>query len=292
MPNTTANGLTIEYETTGDRADPAMLLVMGLGAQLIYWPDGFCRALADRGFFVIRYDNRDVGLSSRLDSAGVPDLGALMQGKGDSPYHLSDMAADGIGLLDALGLEAAHVVGASMGGMIAQHMALEHPARVLSLCSIMSTPTGRMDADAPTPEANAVLLRPAPAGRDEAIDASLEAAKVIGSPGFPVDEAAVRDRAARSFDRGFYPVGPMRQFAAILATGDWSARLKALDVATLVIHGDADPLIRPSWGRKTAEAIPGARFLAIPGMGHDLPEGAWPTLVGAIVANAEAAGER
>lgn len=292
MPNTTANGLTIEYETTGDRADPAMLLVMGLGAQLIFWQDGFCRALADRGYFVIRYDNRDVGLSSRLESAGVPDLGALMQGKGDSPYHLSDMAADGIGLLDALGLAAAHVVGASMGGMIAQHMALDHPARVLSLCSIMSTPTGRMDGDPPTPEANAVLMRPAPAGRDEAIDASVEAAKVIGSPGFPFDEAAVRELSGRSFDRSFYPLGPMRQFAAIVATGDWSARLKALDVATLVIHGDADPLVRPSWGRKTAEAIAGARFLAIPGMGHNLPEGAWPTLVDAIVANAEAAAER
>jgi len=292
MPNTTANGLTIEYETTGDRADPAMLLVMGLGGQLIYWPDGFCQALADRGYFVIRYDNRDVGLSSRLESAGVPDLGALMQGKGDSPYLLSDMAADGIGLLDALGLAAAHVVGASMGGMIAQHMALDHPARVLTLCSIMSTPTGRMDADPPTPEANAVLMRPVPTGRDEAIDASVEAAKVVGSPGFPLDEAAVRDLAGRSFDRGFYPLGPMRQFAAILATGDWSARLKALDVATLVIHGDADPLVRPSWGRKTAEAIPGARFLAIPGMGHNLPEGAWPTLVDAIVANVEAAAER
>ena len=292
MPKTTANGLTIEYETTGDPADPTMLLVMGLGAQLIFWPDGFCRALADRGFFVIRYDNRDVGLSSRLESAGVPDLGALMEGKGDSPYHLSDMAADGIGLLDALGLEAAHVVGASMGGMIAQHMALEHPARVLTLCSIMSSPTGRMEADPPTPEANAVLVRPAPADREEAIDASVEAAKVIGSPGFPLDEAAVRDLAGRSFDRGFYPLGPMRQFAAILATGDWSARLKALDVATLVIHGDADPLVRPSWGRRTAEAIPGARFLAIPGMGHNLPEGAWPTVVDAIVANAEAAAER
>jgi pimeloyl-ACP methyl ester carboxylesterase len=292
MPNTTANGLTIEYETTGDPADPAMLLVMGLGAQLIYWPDGFCQALADRGYHVVRYDNRDVGLSTRMESAGVPDLGAVMQGKGDSPYHLSDMAADGIGLLDALGIPAAHVVGASMGGMIAQHMALGHPDRVLSLCSIMSTPTGRMDADPPTPEANAVLLRPAPAGREEAIAASLEAAKVIGSTGFPMDEDAIRDRAGRSFDRGFYPLGLMRQFAAIIATGDWSSRLAALDVPTLVIHGDADPLVRPSWGKKTADAIPGAQLLLIPGMGHDLPEGAWPTVVDAIVANAEAAAKR
>jgi pimeloyl-ACP methyl ester carboxylesterase len=292
MPNATANGLTIEYDTTGDRADPAMLLVMGLGAQMILWPEGFCRALADRGFFVIRYDNRDVGLSSQLDAAGVPDLAGLMQGKGDSPYHLSDMAADGIGLLDALGMDAAHVVGASMGGMIAQHMALEHPARVLSLCSIMSTPSGRLDADPPTAEANAVLLRPAPAGRDEAIEASLQANAIIGSPGFPRDEAAIRDRAARSYDRGYYPLGLMRQFAAILAAGDWSPRLAALDVPTLVIHGDADPLVKPSWGKKTADAIPGAELLLVPGMGHDLPEGAWAPIVDAIATNAKAARKR
>ena len=289
MPNTTANGLTIEYDTTGDPADPVVLLVMGLGAQLIHWPDGFCRTLADRGFFVVRYDNRDVGLSSKLDSAGVPDLAALMQGTGDSPYRLSDMAADGIALLDALGLEAAHVVGASMGGMIAQHMALDHPARVLSLCSIMSTPTGRMEADPPTPEANAVLFRPAPAGREESVAAAVEASKVIGSPGFPRDEDAIRDRAGRAYDRGFFPLGLMRQLAAIMSAGDWSPRLASLDMATLVIHGDADPLVRPSWGRKTAEAIPGARLLLIPGMGHDLPEGAWPLVVDAVVANTEAA---
>jgi pimeloyl-ACP methyl ester carboxylesterase len=292
MPNTTANGLKIEYETTGDPADRPLLLVMGLGTQLIYWADAFCQALADRGFFVIRYDNRDVGLSARLESAGIPDLAAIMEGKADSAYHLSDMAADGIGLLDALGIDAAHVVGASMGGMIAQHMALDHPARVLSLCSIMSTPTGRMDAAPPTPEASALLSQPPPAGRQEAIAASVEAARVIGSTGFPLDEAAIRDRAGRSYDRGFYPLGPMRQFAAILAAGDWSPRLAALDIPTLVIHGDADPVIRPFWGKKTAEAIPHANLLLIPGMGHDLPEGAWPTIVDAISANAEAAGER
>jgi pimeloyl-ACP methyl ester carboxylesterase len=292
MPNATANGLTIEYDTTGDPADPAMLLVMGLGAQMILWPEGFCQALADRGFFVIRYDNRDVGLSTKLDAAGVPDLAALMQGKGDSPYHLSDMAADGIGLLDALGVDAAHIVGASMGGMIAQHMALDHPARVLSLCSIMSTPCGRLDADPPTAEANAVLLRPAPAGRDEAIEASLQANEIIGSPGFPRDEAAIRDRAGRSYDRGFFPLGLMRQFAAVMAAGDWSPRLADLDVPTLVIHGDADPLVRPSWGRKTAGAIPGADLLLVPGMGHDLPEGAWPPIVDAIVVSAEAAAKQ
>jgi pimeloyl-ACP methyl ester carboxylesterase len=285
MATATANGLTIEYETIGDRGAPPLLLVMGLGAQLIHWPDGFCRRLADRGFFVIRYDNRDAGLSSRMESGGVPDLMALVQGKGDSPYRLGDMAADGIGLLDALGLEAAHVVGASMGGMIAQHMALDHPGRVLSLCSVMSSPTGRMDSDPPTPEANAVLLRPSPPNRSEALDAAVEAAKVIGSPGFPFDEAAVRERAGRSYDRGWYPLGLMRQFAAIIATGDWSARLAAVHVPTLVIHGDADPLVRPAWGTRTAEAIAGAELLLVPGMGHDLPEGAWPVILDAGVAN-------
>ena len=285
MPKTTANGITIEYETTGDAGDPPILLVMGLGAQLIYWPDGCCQALADRGFFIVRDDNRDVGLSSRIESGGVPNLLALIQGKGDSAYHLSDMAADGMGLLDALGLPAAHVIGVSMGGMIAQHMALDHPGRVLSLCSVMSTPTGRMDTDPPTPEANAVLLRPAPGTREEAIEAGVEGARVIGSPGFPFDEALVRERAARSYDRGWYPLGLMRQFAAILCAGDWSGRLAALDVPTLVIHGDADPLVRPSWGKKTAEAIPGAQLLLVPGMGHDLPEGVWAPIVDAVVAN-------
>ncbi len=286
MANATANGLTIEYETTGNRSDPPLLLVMGLGAQLIHWPDGICRALADRGFFVIRYDNRDAGLSSRIESAGMPDLMALVHGKGESPYRLGDMAADGIGLLDALGVEAAHVVGASMGGMIAQHMALDHPRRVRSLCSVMSSPTGRMDEDPPTAEANAVLLRPAPPNRAAAIDAAVEAAKVIGSPGFPFDETAVRERAGRSYDRGWYPLGVLRQFAAIIGTGDWSARLADLDVPTLVIHGDADPLVRPSWGKRTAEAIPGAELLLVPGMGHDLPEGVWPVVTDAVVANA------
>jgi pimeloyl-ACP methyl ester carboxylesterase len=179
-----------------------------------------------------------------------------------------------------------------MGGMIAQHMALDFPARVRSLCSIMSTPSGRMESDPPTPEANAVLLRPAPANRQESIDASWEAAQVIGSTGFPLDEAAIRDRAARSFDRGYYPLGLMRQFAAVVATGDWSSRLADLDVPTLVIHGEADPLVRPSWGKRTADAIPGAELLMIPGMGHDLPQGAWATVVDAIVANIEAAAKR
>ncbi|HVW32293.1 MAG TPA: alpha/beta hydrolase, partial [Acidimicrobiia bacterium] len=264
MPNTTANGLILEYDTTGSPADPPLLLVMGLGAQLITWPDGFCRALADRGFFVVRYDNRDAGLSSRIEAAGVPDLAAVMTGTADAPYHVSDMAADGIGLLDALGIAAAHVVGASMGGMIAQHMAFEYPDRVLSLCSIMSAPTGTMAADPPTPEAGAALLRPAPTTREEAIEAGVEGARTIGSPGFPFDEAKARDRAAASYDRAFYPLGIIRQFAAVTATGDWTSKLAGVKAPTLIIHGGADPLVRPGWGRRTAEAIPGATLLTIP----------------------------
>ncbi len=285
MANTTANGLTIEYETTGDPSHPALLLVMGLGGQLVYWPDGFCLALADQGFFVIRYDNRDVGLSSKIEGGPPPDLWGALQGTAKPGYTLADMAADGIGLLGSLGIAAAHVVGVSMGGMIAQHMAMAFPVRVLSLCSVMSSPTGVMAADPPTNAANAALMRPAPGSREEAIEGAVAGAQAIGSPGFPRQEDMIRQRAGLFYDRAFYPVGLARQLVAILSAGDWSDRLAGLDLPTLVIHGDADPLVRPSWGRKTAEAIPGAQLLLIPGMGHDLPEGAWPTIIDAVVAN-------
>lgn len=285
MANTTANGLTIEYETTGDPSDPPLLLVMGLGGQLIYWPDAFCRALADHGFFVVRYDNRDVGLSSKIEGGSPPDLFAALLGEASPDYTLADMAADGIALLDALGLGPAHVVGVSMGGMIAQHMAFGFPGRVESLCSIMSSPTGVMAADPPTNEANLALLRPAPRSREEAIEASVAGARAIGSPGFPFREEMIRQRAGMFYDRCFYPAGPTRQLIAILSAGDWRDRLAGVTVPVLVIHGDADPLVRPSWGRATAEAVPGAELLLIAGMGHDLPEDAWPVIVDAIVAN-------
>jgi pimeloyl-ACP methyl ester carboxylesterase len=285
MPDVTANGLTIEYETTGDPDRPAILLVMGLGAQLVYWPDEFCQALAARGFHVIRYDNRDVGLSTKTEGP-PPDVMAALQGDtSQATYTLVEMAADGIGLLDALGVGAAHVVGVSMGGMIAQNMAIHHPDRVLSLCSIMSTPNGDMSSDPASPEANAVLLRPPPRSRDEAVAQALEGARVVGSPGFAVDEDQIRARAALSYDRCFYPLGISRQLCAIIATGDWRPSLAKLEVPTLVIHGGADPLVRPSWGRATAEAIPGAELLIVDGMGHDLPREASDTLVEAIVAN-------
>ena len=285
MPNVTANGLTIEYDTTGDPGAPAVLLVMGLGAQLIHWHDEFCQALAAVGFFVIRYDNRDVGLSTKT-AGPPPDVLAAFQGDtSQATYTLVDMAADGIGVLDALGVGAAHVVGISMGGMIAQHMAIHHPDRILSLCSIMSTPSGDMSSDPASQEANAELLRPPARSRQEAVTQSLEAARVIGSPGFPLDEDQIRARAALAYDRCFYPLGAARQLCAIIASGDWRPALAKLEVPTLVIHGGADPLVRPSWGRATADAIPGAELLIVDGMGHDLPRGAWDTLVAAIVAN-------
>ena len=296
MAHAAANGIQIEYETFGDRDAAPLLLVMGLGAQMIMWEEGFCEQLAAEGFFVIRYDNRDTGLSTRFDEAGLPDLGALMTAvatgqpapAGTAPYSLEDMADDGIGLLDALGIEAAHIVGASMGGMIVQAMAIRHPARVLSLCSIMST-TGDRSVGAPTPEAIGALLSPPPANREEAMDRGVEAYKVIAGGGFPMDEERVRRRAARAYDRAFYPPGISRQLAAILAAEDRTPALGKVAVPTLVIHGEADPLVTASGGEATARAIPGAELLMIPGMGHDLPEPAWPRIIGAIAANARKA---
>ena len=296
MAQAAANGLRIEYETFGDRGEPPLLLVMGLGAQMITWEEGFCEQLAGQGFFVVRYDNRDTGLSTRFEEAGPPDLAALLTGvatgqpapPGTAPYSLEDMADDGIGLLDALGIDAAHVVGASMGGMIAQAMAIRHPGRVLSLCSIMST-TGDRSVGAPTPEAIAALLAPPPANREEAMDRGVQAHKVIAGGGFPIDEERVRRRAARAYDRAFYPPGIARQLASILAAVDRTPALGRVAVPTLVIHGEADPLVTASGGEATARAIPGAELLLIPGMGHDLPEPAWPRIIGAIAANARKA---
>ena len=286
MPSTVANGITIEYLTTGDPGGEPLLLVMGLGAQLITWPDGFCEALAERGFHVIRFDNRDTGLSSKIEDGPRPDVLAAFAGDHSSAsYTLSDMAADAVGLLDALGIDRAHVVGASMGGMIAQTIAIEHPRRVRSLCSIMST-TGDPAAGGPTPEAMAVLLRPPAQSRDEAIANSIEAGRVIGSTGFEVPEDALRARAEASYDRCFYPIGIARQLLAIQASGDRTAALADVATPTVVVHGAVDPLVPPAGGELTAKAIPGAELVMVEGMGHDLPEGAWPTVVEAIAANA------
>jgi pimeloyl-ACP methyl ester carboxylesterase len=290
MPRARANGIELEYESFGRREDPALLLVMGLGAQMLLWHEELCGALADRGFHVIRYDNRDVGRSTWLDDAGMPDVMAALLAAGsggaiDAPYRLSDMAADAAGLLDALEVERAHVVGASMGGMIAQTLAIEHPARVRTLTSIMST-TGHRDLPPARPEAMALLVTPIPPDRESALERSVQVSRVIGSPAYPSDEAELRALAGRVYDRGVNPPGFARQLVAILASGSRREALAAVRTPTLVIHGEADPLVPFEGGRDTAEAVPGAELLAIPGMGHDLPRALWPTFVEAIVKHA------
>jgi pimeloyl-ACP methyl ester carboxylesterase len=289
MPEVRSNGLTISYETLGDPSDPALLLIMGLGAQLVDWPDEFCRLLAGRGLYVIRFDNRDIGLSTWLDELPRPDLGAIFGGDLTTvPYLLSDMAADTAGLLKELGVPRAHVAGASMGGMIAQQLAIDRPDLVASLCSIMST-TGDRTVGHPTPEAAAVLMRPAATDRAGAIAGAIEGSKVIGSSAFGVFEIYEDDlvrRATAKYDRAYHPAGTARQYAAIIASPDRTASLGAVTVPTLVVHGEADPLIDVSGGRATAAAVPGATLLVIPGMGHDLPRGAWTRIADAIAANA------
>jgi pimeloyl-ACP methyl ester carboxylesterase len=283
------NGIEIAYETFGDRAQPALLLVMGLGSQLIHWPAEFCEQLAARGFFVIRFDNRDVGHSTKMEDAPVPDLMAVAaRDLSDATYTLDDMADDAFGLLDHLEIDAAHVAGASMGGMIAQTMAIRHPDRVLSVCSIMST-TGDPNVGQARPEAIAVLMTPAPPDRDGYIEFHVKAFKTIGSPGFDLDEDFLRWRAGATYDRSMYPDGFKRQLAAIIASGDRTKALADVTVPTVVIHGADDPLITVSGGEATARAIPGAELVVIPGMGHDLPPGVWQQVIDTITANAERA---
>ncbi len=290
MPRARANGIELEYDTFGRAEDPALLLVMGLGAQMILWHEEFCEALAAHGLHVVRFDNRDVGRSTWLEEAGMPDVVSAMATAQQrqpvrSAYLLRDMAADAAGLLDALEIDAAHLAGASMGGMIAQTLAIEHPARVRTLTSIMST-TGHPDLPAATPAAMAVLLTPAPTERAAAIERSLEVSRTIGSPDFPAAEDELRAQAARAFDRGLNPAGVARQLVAILASGHRRDALGAVQVPTLVIHGAEDPLIPAPAGRDTAAAVPGAELLLIEGMGHDLPRALWPRLVDAIAKHA------
>ncbi|WP_041833924.1 alpha/beta fold hydrolase [Actinoplanes sp. N902-109] len=290
MSRAEINGITIEYELTGDPADPALLLVMGLGAQLVDWPAPFVEQLAGRGFHVIRFDNRDSGLSTVVDDSGVPDIPALMGGdRSGAPYLIADLAADTAGLLDALGVQRAHVVGVSLGGMIAQQLTIDFPERVASLCSIMSMPGDRR-VGRPTPQAAAVLGRPPAASREEAIANAVAGSRIIGSPGFPAAEEELLRRATTKYDRAYTPLGTLRQLAAILAAPDRTAALGSVTAPTLVIHGEDDPLIGVSGGRATAAAVPGAELLTIPGMGHDLPAALWPQLVDAITRNATRAG--
>jgi pimeloyl-ACP methyl ester carboxylesterase len=275
----------IEYETFGSPSDPAILLVAGFAVQLTSWDAEFCAQLAAGGRHVIRFDNRDCGLSTKLDGVAArwhDALAASLTGQPmpEVPYTLSDMGNDGIGLLDALDIEAAHVVGASMGGMIAQTMAIEHPERVRSLTSIMSS-TGDPRTGKPEPEALAVLLTVPPAERGAYIDAA--ARTTVWASKTYVDVERIRRRAAESYDRCFYPEGGPRQLAAIYAGGNRSEALRRLGVPTLVIHGRDDTLITPGGGEATAAAIPGARLMLVDDMGHDLPPPLWPTITAAIL---------
>ena len=283
------DGVTLCYETFGDPSDPPLLLVMGLGTQMVAWNVDLCAALADRGFFVIRYDNRDVGRSTRFDEVPPPTPAELLTRRIRRPaYLLRDMARDGVGLVGALGLDGAHVVGASMGGMIAQTMAAEHPDHVRSLVSIMST-TGNRWKGQPALKAYPFFLTKPPSTKEEAVRRTLRLFSVVGSPGFDRDEAELRRQAELAWDRGPSAAGLGRQLAAIVASGDRTPDLGRITAPTLVIHGTKDRLVRASGGKATASAVPGARLLLIDGMGHDLPRGAWPRIVDGIAENAERA---
>ncbi len=277
-----ANGIELAYETFGVEGDTPLLLVMGLGTQMIFWDDELCGALAERGHYVIRFDNRDVGLSTHIVGARSPDVMAALRGDTSSAsYTLDDMADDAFGLLDALRIDSAHVAGISMGGMIAQTMAIREPPRVRSLVSIMST-TGDASVGQPTAEATERLVAPYPPTREEAIERSIETWRLIRSPGFEFDEERIRALIETSFDRGADPAGFGRQLVAILASGDRTPRLRSVGVPTLVVHGDSDVLVDRSGGEATAAAVPGAELMIVEGMGHDVPREVWARLVDGI----------
>lgn len=278
------------WEGFGDSADPVVLLVMGLGTQMLGWPAAFCERLAAQGFRVIRFDNRDVGRSTHLSKDRPPSRRELLTRRPRNPaYTLEDMADDAAGLLDALDVEAAHVVGASMGGMIAQAMAARRASKVCSLVSIMST-TGAGRVGQPAFKVLPFLLKPPATGRDEAIERIVKLFGVVGSPGFEQDVAATREMAGLSFDRSSDRRGAGRQLAAIMASGNREAALRTITAPTLIIHGTDDKLVNVSGGRATARAIPGSRLELIRGMGHDLPPGVWDRIVEMIAAHAHAAG--
>ena len=281
-----ANGISITYDTFGHSSHSPLLLVMGLGAQMTAWDDEFCAQLAAQDLYVIRYDNRDVGLSSHFDDQDVPDMQQLVRDMmtGNTPniaYALDDMAADGMGLLTALGIDQAHICGASLGGMIVQTIAINNPERVLSMTSIMST-TGNPDLPSASPEAIAAMTSERANNVEQAMDRAVAVAKVIGSPGFPQDEARTRAKAKATFERSFYPDGVARQMAAIVAHGDRRPGLSRLKLPTLVIHGTDDPLVPLTGGIDTHENIQGAKLMLIEGMGHDLPRQTWDQIVGGI----------
>ena len=279
------NGIELCYQEMGDPDGEPLVLIMGLATQMIAWHEDFCGMLAERGFRVVRFDNRDIGRSTKIRSAGVPNPLDLLVGRGQPEYRLRDMATDTVGLMDHLGIEAAHVVGASMGGMIAQCTAIGHPERVRSLCSIMST-TGSRRVGHPSYKTFGLLIGKPPRQREAAIERVVKTFKTIGSPGYPFEEERIREIAGRSFDRGHSQAGIARQLHAITASGDRTQHLRQLDLPTVVIHGKNDVLVNPSGGRATARAIPNARLKMIDGMGHDMPRALWPTFVEEISCNA------
>lgn len=273
------NGIDIAYETFGDPADPAMVLVMGLGTQMLAWPDSMCEDLAEAGHFVVRFDNRDVGLSTHLHGVKAPPPTAILTGRADPPYTIADMARDTLALCDAIGIRRAHLVGASMGGFIAQTVALQRPDRIRSLTLIMtSTGSKRVGNPRPTLIGN-LTRRRSVTDRAQAQAAALATFRAIGSPGFPFDEEYVFDLAGRSYDRSYDPAGYLRQLAAILAQPNRTPQLRRLSVPSLVIHGLHDPLVAPSGGLALARHLPDAKFVGYAGMGHDLPRALWPEYV-------------
>jgi pimeloyl-ACP methyl ester carboxylesterase len=281
-----ANGIKLAYQEIGDPDGEPLLLIMGLAMQMIAWDEEFCALLAECGFRVIRFDNRDIGRSTKIVSAGVRSRAEILVGRrSTAPYLLRDMAADTIGLMDRLEIDSAHVMGVSMGGMIAQTLAIEHPERVRSLVSMMST-TGNRRHGTPSLKVFGLLWSRPMEGREATIEQAVKTFKLVGSPDYPMDEALIREIAARSYERGHSQAGVLRQLHAITASGDRSPALRNVRVPTTVIHGKRDPLIRPSGGRATARAIPNARLKLIEGMGHDLPRQLWPTIVEEIAANA------
>jgi pimeloyl-ACP methyl ester carboxylesterase len=286
----TLGDVELAYETMGRPGDPPVLLVMGLGGHMHYWPDGFCAELTDRGLFVIRFDSRDVGLSTHLAAAGPADLQAISAGDAAAPYGLEELAADAIGLIEALGLDSAHLVGISLGGMVVQRAAIDRPERVRSVVSIAST-TGDPAVGAPQPEALAALFTPPGPTREEVADHAVALARVIGSPGFERDEEWLRRRAERAFDHGLDPAGLSRQAAAAVTARDRTQQLSGVRVPALVVHGSADPLVALDGGQATAAAIPGAELLVIDGMGHDLPPGVWSPIAEAIASNVRRAND-
>jgi len=286
MPTAHVNGIDLYYETAGDESHPPLLLICGLGMQMVSRGSDWISNVAAKGYFVVAFDNRDAGLSTHLVECGVPDLLALLRGEDPNiAYLLSDMADDVAGLLDALGIESIHVLGISMGGMIAQQLAIDHPAKVRSLTSIMST-TGNPHVGQPSQAAAEALLSLNPTSREESIDLATKVFEIIGSPGFPPDEDRLRRLAAEAYDRSSEPTGISRQMGAILGSPDRTHGLATVSVPTVVIHGTADHLVNPSGGEATAKAIAGAKLVMIEGMGHDLPEQVWDQILDEVDGNA------